>query len=193
MATIHSLASVTPSTVLQLRIELLNIEPLIWRRVQVPDTITLPRLHRTIQTVMGWSDGHLHEFEIAGEQYGIPDPDWPMGPPIISEARVRLLKCLGARKQFTYIYDFGDNWQHKIIVEKRLTGARMAHPLCIGGENACPPEDVGGAYGYSDFLEAIRSPEHPEYENYLSWCGGEFDPTQFDLVAVNQQLARIKL
>jgi len=191
--TIHRLPTGVSRSILQLRIELRGITPKIWRRVWVPDSITLPRLHRTIQAVMGWTDGHLHEFEIARERYGVPDPDWDSPNAPRSEARVRLANCLGGHKQFHYIYDFGDSWEHKIIVEKRLADDDMPHPLCIDGENACPPEDIGGAPGYADFLDAIGSPAHPEHEHYLSWCGGEFDPAKFNVLEVNKNLARIKL
>jgi hypothetical protein len=192
-ATIHRLPTGTVRPVLQLRIELLGITPKIWRRVWVPDTITLSRLHRTIQAAMGWTDSHLHEFEIARERYGVPDPEWDAPNAPRSEARVRLASCLGGHKQFHYLYDFGDSWEHKVIVEKRLVDDDLPHPLCVDGENACPPEDVGGAPGYADFLNAIESPAHPEHDHYLSWCGGEFDPAAFDLFEANKSLARIKL
>ena len=103
---------------LQLHIELTWIKPAIWRRVAVPERITLSKLHQVIQVVMGWSDTHLHEFEIAGESYGIPDPDW--GPSVVSEQRKTLTKVLYGSKTFRYVYDFGDNWEHRIKTERLL-------------------------------------------------------------------------
>jgi len=127
---------------LQLHIELTWIKPAIWRRVAVPERITLSKLHQVIQAVMGWSDTHLHEFEIAGESYGIPDPDW--GPPVVSEQRKTLTKVLYGSKAFRYVYDFGDNWEHRIKIERLLPAIACPHVLyCIDGANASPPEDVG--------------------------------------------------
>ena len=120
---------------LQLKIELAWIKPLIWRRVVVPESITLPKLHQVIQVAMGWMACHLHEFEIAGEHYGIPDPDFEWGEPVRSEQRVRLGTALGAAKSFRYTYDFGDDWEHRIKIEKRLPpipnwpSARSALPV----------------------------------------------------------------
>lgn len=184
---------IAPARSLLLRIELKWIEPLVYRRVLVPETITLGRLHRTIQAVMGWQDYHLHEFMIAGQRYGVPDPDWDDPGSVHPEARVRLARCLGRHKRFTYTYDFGDDWEHQIIVEKVLPPDQLPHPVCLDGEHACPPEDVGGSPGYTEFLEAVTNPGHPEHEHYLSWIGGHFDPTAFDLVDANRRLARIKL
>jgi hypothetical protein len=178
---------------LQLRIELADIKPVIWRRVVVPETITLTKLHRVIQAVMGWMDCHLHEFEIAGERYGIPDPDDPFGPPVLSEARAKLGVSLQGMKSFRYVYDFGDNWEHKIKVEKIMPPHSWPAPTCLGGANACPPEDVGGPYSYPEFVKAIADPPHPEHNDLLQWHGGPFDPTAFDLATIERRLASIKL
>jgi len=181
------------NSLLQLRIELAGLNPAIWRRVVVPDAMTLPKLHRVIQAAMGWSDSHLHEFEIGGKRYGTPDPDWGAGDAVTSEKRATLAGCLAGAKSFRYIYDFGDNWEHLIKVEKSLPlDAHPLCPLCLAGANACPPEDVGGPPGYIDFLDAVADTLHPEHENMLDWCGGEFDPEAFDLDRTNKQLRRIK-
>jgi hypothetical protein len=191
-ATVHRLPSGKTKNTLLLRIELLGTVPAVWRRISLPDTITLPRLHQTIQAVMGWSDCHMHEFEIAGVRYGEPDPDWYMPDPIISEKRVRLASVLGRHRKFHYVYDFGDHWAHQITVEKRLPDDGVPHPVCLDGENACPPEDVGGVPGYACFLEAISDPEHPDHEELREWCGDTFDPAAFNLQITNDWLARIK-
>ncbi|MCQ4322417.1 plasmid pRiA4b ORF-3 family protein [Stutzerimonas stutzeri] len=179
--------------VLLLYIELKWIEPAIWRRVAVSENITLGKLHTVIQRAMGWEGGHLHEFEIAGEHYGIPDPEgW--GPPVNPEARKTLIKALSGKKTFRYLYDFGDGWDHRIKVEKKLPADACPQvPYCIDGANACPPEDIGGGPGYVDFLEVMADPDHPEHEEMMQWHGGTFDPTVFDCNRVNQWLKEIKV
>ncbi|WP_420232884.1 plasmid pRiA4b ORF-3 family protein [Pseudomonas sp. ABY48] len=178
---------------LLLHIELKWITPTIWRRFAVPENITLGKLHHVIQVVMGWSDSHLHEFEIAGENYGMPDPDgW--GPTVNPEARKTLIKALNGKRTFNYLYDFGDSWHHRIKVEKTLPAIACPQvPYCIEGANACPPEDVGGGPGYEDFLEAMANPDHPEHDAIVEWHGETFDPTIFDCERVNQWFKRIKV
>lgn len=183
-----------PSPIYQLRIELQYLKPAIWRRVLVPASIKMPKLHVTILRSMGWQGGHLHEFVIGETNYGQLDPDYRDDPPLQREDRVTLDKALGALKTFRYVYDFGDDWEHKIKVEKVLpSDPALEHPLCVGGAHACPPEDVGGPPGYLEFLEAIRDPNHEEHASMLSWIGGAFDPMAFDVDEVNERLAEIKL
>lgn len=177
---------------LQLKIELAWIEPPVWRRVVVPATITLGKLHQVIQAAMGWTNSHLHEFEIAECRFGLPDPDWP--DDTVSEKRVTLAGALSGKKTFRYVYDFGDDWEHRIKVEKVLPpDDSLRYPICLDGANACPPEDVGGAPGYEDLRQALADPDHPERDDMLIWLGGEFDPAAFDLAKANQRLQRIKL
>lgn len=180
----------------QLRIELLDVQPLVWRRLLVPADITLPKLDRVIQTALGWTNSHLHEFVINGTRYAVLDPDWVDDLPHVDERRVVLHKALGMNTRcFDYVYDFGDDWHHLVLVEDLYPERpKSASPVqCIGGENACPPEDVGGARGYVEFLAAIADPRHEEHQNYLTWVGGRFDPAQFDRAAVDRTLAKIKL
>ncbi|HQT26501.1 MAG TPA: plasmid pRiA4b ORF-3 family protein, partial [Burkholderiales bacterium] len=131
-----------PSQMLQIYLELKWLEPAIWRRVIVPDTITLKQLHKTIQITMGWSDRHQHEFAIADKRYGTPESG-TQG--IFPEKNIRLCQCLGNLKTLSYIYDFGDYWEFNLRVEKN-PGLDTAdrYPICIGGARAAPPEDVGG-------------------------------------------------
>ena len=173
--------------VYQLKITLRDIKPPIWRRVQVKDG-TLSQLHNIIQTCMDWTNSHLHAFEIGGEQYGEPDPDGMMETE--DERKVKLSQVVTGRiKKFTYTYDFGDNWDHVIEVEKTLAAEPGVHyPRCVAGKRACPPEDCGGPWGYGDFLKAIQDPKHPEHEEMLEWAGGTFDPEQFDIDAINENL-----
>jgi hypothetical protein len=185
-----------PDWVWQLRIELLDVTPLVWRRLLVPADITLPKLDRVIQSALGWTNSHLHEFVINGTHYAVLDPDWVDDLPHVDERRVVLHDALGmGTRCFDYVYDFGDDWHHLVLVENRYPERRKsALPVqCIGGENACPPEDVGGAGGYVEFLAAIADPRHEEHQNYLTWVGGHFDPTRFDRAALNRALAKIKL
>lgn len=178
----------------QLHIELLYLEPAIWRRILVPATIKLPKLHVALLWTMGWAGGHLHEFVVGHDHYGIPDPNYDTPPLIQSEDRITLGAALGARKTFTYLYDYGDGWEHRVTVEKILPpDPGLKSPRCLAGANACPPEDVGGPPGYLDFLEAISDPKHDEHKAMLEWCGGSFDPTAFQLDDVNDTLRQIKL
>jgi hypothetical protein len=176
-----------PGVVYQLKITLRDIKPPIWRRVQVKDC-TLSQLHNIIQTCMGWDGYHLHSFEIGGEQYSEPDPDGMMETE--DERKVKLSQVVaGGIKKFTYTYDFGDNWEHVIQVEKTLEAeAGVRYSRCIIGKRACPPEDCGGPWGYAEFLEAIRDPKHERHEELLEWVGGEFDPEKLDIEAVNEEL-----
>ena len=176
-----------PSLIYRLKITLRDVKPPVWRRVELKDC-SLRRLHEIIQTCMGWSDSHLHSFQIGGEEYGEPDP---MGElEFHNEGKMKLSQVAAqGYKKFSYTYDFGDNWEHTIQLEKTAAPEPGVHyPRCTDGKRACPPEDCGGPWGYQDFLEAIQKPGHPEHEDMLEWIGGEFDPEKFDLEAVNQEL-----
>ena len=139
------------------------------------------------------TDSHLHEYEIARRRYGIPDEEWQTEP-ITDERRVRLQPLLEAGlRRFTYVYDFGDYWKHLVKVEDLLPPTTGSPPIvCIAGENACPPEDVGGVPGYANFLAILADPKHEEHADMQDWIGDPFDPTEFDLIAVNRILATIK-
>lgn len=182
----------TLKSIYQLKVTLRESHPPIWRRVLVPGSFSLYKLHRVIQLAMGWYDSHLHQYIIDGEYYSIPSPDdWE---PVIDERRHTLEKIAHDVKcKFIYEYDFGDSWEHEIVVEKIiLPEPKEKYPLCVQGKGACPPEDVGGVWGYAGFLEAIRDPEHKEHDSYLEWIGGEFDPKALDLDEINQALRRVK-
>jgi hypothetical protein len=171
----------------QLKVTLLDVRPPVWRRITVPATITLPDLHDAIQTAMGWTDSHLHEFEIGRIRYGRPDPDFASD--VRPEAGVRLLENVGEGERISYVYDFGDDWRHDVDVEKVLPpGAEV--PVCLAGRRRCPPEDVGGPLGYADFLAAYGDPAHPDHEDLRDWAGDSFEPDHFDAGEVT---ARLKL
>lgn len=184
-----------PKRVYQLKITLEDSKPKIWRRVLVPATITLGKLHQVIQLAMGWQGGHLHCFKIEDKTYSYPQPDtgWEDFSDI-DYRRITLTKVVPVEKaKFSYEYDFGDGWSHQIAVEKIFDAAEgMGSPVCVAGERACPPEDVGGVGGYAEFLKAISKPKHPEHAHYLEWIGYTFDPEAFDLDAVNAALTAIR-
>lgn len=179
----------------QIKVTLTRFKPAIWRRVQVGDDITLGTLHVIIQMVMGWGGGHLHQF-ILGKRpnlifIGSPSTfDDEMG----SEDEVTVKQVLPAAKsKMTYEYDFGDDWKHEILLEKIVSAEpKVYYPRCLAGEKACPPDDVGGVWGYANFLDAIKNPKHPEHKDLLDWVGGDFDPEKFDLEDVNKRLKNLK-
>jgi len=176
------------SPVYQLKVTLQSAKPPIWRRIQVRASATLPKLHDTIQVAMGWTDAHLHQFIINGVEYGQPDPDFT--DDMRSEQRITVERVVTTEKdRFVYEYDFGDSWTHLILLERILPPDPAVHyPRCVAGKRACPPEDVGGVWGYAAFLEAIGNSDHPEHDDMLAWCDGEFDPDAFSLDEVNQAL-----
>ena len=175
--------------VYQFKITLKDIKPLIWRRIWVPKTYTFWDFHVAIQDSMGWYDCHLHEFEIVNllsvtkTIIGIPNEDEDFANyKTLPGWKQKIADYFSKEnKSANYIYDFGDNWEHKIILEKILPKENnITYPLCIKGERACPPEDCGGSYGYEDFLKIIGDPDDEQHERMLEWIGGEFNPEHFD-------------
>ncbi|MGW0433082.1 plasmid pRiA4b ORF-3 family protein [Micromonospora sp. NPDC003197] len=169
-----------PRQIFQLKVSLTDVTPAVWRRVLVPGGYTLDRVHRVIQHVMGWRDCHLHCFDIDGLQYGEPDPDGESA--LRDELDARLDAVVGKGSRFRYTYDFGDWWEHGLVVED-VFGADPdeRYPVCIDGAQACPPEEVGGPFGYRVFLTAIADPTHPDHGLMRGWIDGrEFDPAAFD-------------
>jgi hypothetical protein len=173
--------------VYQLKVTLRDIRPPIWRRIQVTSDTNLQRLHQILQTVMGWYGGHLHEFNFFGDTYS--DPEGMEGE-VLDERKVTLGQLItGEKEKFHYLYDFGDSWEHEILVEKILPiekGTR--YPVCLAGKRACPPEDCGGAPGYENLLEALKDPSHPEHEEMFEWLPGDFDSEKFDIKSINVEL-----
>ena len=174
------------------RIELSDTDPLIWREVEVPTSITLKVLHDIVQAVMGWEDYHLWEFTIAKQRYALPmDDDW--GPtPRIDATKVRLRDLLKPRKTtIDYLYDFGGSWEHRLTVTRVRRGEQgVAYPRYIGGEWNAPPEDSGGIPGFYDKLETIADPEHSDHDDIVEWMG-EYDPKTIDELAIKVALGRI--
>ena len=179
--------------IFQLKISLDEIERPIWRRLRVPGDVSLFKLHFIFQIAMGWTNSHLHEFHIEDQYYGIPDEDgWDIRE-IKEEKEYRLEQVISSKGfQFSYLYDFGDSWEHTILIEDILEPVDSEiYPTCLDGASACPPEDVGGIWGYEVFLEAISDPDHPEHDGYLTWAGGSFDPDAFDRSRIDAELRNI--
>lgn len=181
---VSSALSTATGSVYQLKITLRGIKPPIWRRVLVDGSATLAEVHEAIQAAFGWWNYHLYEFEFGRTLYGIPDPDWDFGPPTRDARKTRLSKVAEAGTPFTYTYDFGDNWVHKVVVEKVVpASADVAVPACIDGRRAAPPEDCGGTWGYAELIEILADPTHPEHAARAEWAGewsGLNDPDSFD-------------
>jgi hypothetical protein len=175
-------------SIYQLKVTLQYSQPPIWRRLLIASTDNLEDVHITLQVALGWTNSHLHEFVKGREQYGIPDEDFPSD--MRDEADYRLDQVLKKEKdKLNYIYDFGDDWVHEVVLEKILPfESSKTLPVCLDGAHACPPEDVGGIPGYMMFLEAISDQSHPEHEDTLEWIGGDFDPGHFDLAEANDLL-----
>jgi len=173
----------------QIKVTLQGVKPPVWRRLLVPGSISLRKLHDILQVALGWTDSHLYLFEFQGQTYGVPDPDFAND--MRSDARVPLDQALVREKDaMIYEYDFGDGWRHKIVLEKIVHPTPETRvPLCIAGARACPPEDCGGIWGYANLLEAIADPSHPERAAMLEWLGDEFDPAHFSVEEVNAILA----
>lgn len=181
-----------PSVLYQFKITLLETNPPIWRRIQVPDG-TLDKLHEHLQTAMGWTNSHLHQFDIQGERYGDPEllgddfEDFE-GHDSTAIFVSDILPELGQQFAFNYEYDFGDSWEHEVLYEGSLpVEPGQTYPLCLEGERACPPEDVGGVWGFAEYLAALADPQHERHREYLKWSG-RFNPNRFDPKQATQQM-----
>lgn len=175
-------------TVFQFKITLLDTKPPIWRRIQVPATYNFYELHMAITDAMGWLDYHLHEFEIKDPRTGVEVKigiaskiDMDDYIPLDENKKSIATYFREPKDACRYEYDFGDYWVHRIVLEKILSREEgMSYPRCIKGKRRCPPEDVGGTYGYENFLSIMADPDHEEYEWTMSWCDGPYDPEEFD-------------
>jgi hypothetical protein len=178
-----------------LRIELKEIKPVIWRRFIVPSDIILDRLHDIIQIVMGFNDSHLHEFNIGGIKY-TEEPELEYmeeDDEILEEGLFALNKLVKLKDtEFEYLYDFGDNWSHSVILERTNYKLKQYETpvMCMAGKRACPPDDVGGVGGYENFCSIMTDKSHPEYKEYKTWFGYAYDPEFLDIDFINNQLLR---
>lgn len=213
------MARKSPARCYQLKVTLAGTKPPIWRRLIVPGDIRLHELHEVIQVAMPWTNSHLHQFIVKTDRPKLTNEqlaerycrgDWPsraeadglryLSDPSFEleesedETKVRLEELVPApRGKFVYVYDFGDNWEHLITVEKILPAdpGTTCRPHCTGGALACPPDDCGSIPGFYGMLEVIADPKHEEHEDMLEWLGGDFDPAHFDADEVNRHLAKL--
>ena len=179
------------SSVHTIKVALRGARPPIWRRLEVPSSSTLEQLHHIIQNAFGWYNCHLWVFETPLGEYGMTDPE--LGHRSAASKRLRDV-APRTSCQLRYTYDFGDDWQHDILVEDvKNAEPGTAYPRCITGRRACPPEDCGGIWGYEELVAILSDPEHGEHEERLEWLGlesaDEFDPADFDAAEVNTALS----
>lgn len=180
-------------SIARLKITLDGVAPKVIRRVEVPLKIRLDRLHLVIQAAMGWTNTHLYGFEAGGASWGEPDmEDFGGGPlPASKTTLVEVMEDVGT-KTIHYVYDYGDNWDHTIKVE-RIEDAvpDRAYPRLLKAEGRCPPEDVGGPPGYEMYLEAANDPEHAEHGWMIECYGGPHDPADPEIEAIVADLDRL--
>jgi hypothetical protein len=180
-----------PASVHQLKVTLLGLKPPIWRRIAVPSEMTLGELHYVLQLAMGWTDSHLHDFQIGNTTYGDPEMLQELGDADEWDATLADV-APRAKSRIRYMYDFGDSWEHDIQVEKvGPPEAGVRYPVVLAGARAGPPDDCGGVWGYADLLVILADPDHLEHDDMMEWAGGPIDPEAFDLEDVNERLARM--
>jgi hypothetical protein len=179
----------TPSKpeAVSLKVTLRGIKPPIWRRLLVPGVTTLAQLSLYLQAAMEWAGHHLHLFDIAGREYGDPQT-------VDQVADERRMTINGLRRagvsRFQYIYDFGDNWEMTVVIEKKTPPRENSEiPVCVDGRRSGPPENSGGPEGYDDVLKIIVDPTHPDHDDWIVEVGDDFDPETFDIDIVNTVLA----
>ncbi len=180
-----------PGSIYQLKITLKDISPPIWRRVQVASNTPLGKLHEVIQRAMGWTNSHLHAFRIGNDMYGPPDPDGEGQD--IDYRKIKLEDIAAEKERFSYEYDFGDGWEHEIVVEKLGSPEPgVKYPICLAGKRSRPPEDCGGPFGYAELLKILADPKHEEHEERKEWVGDYFKPEKFDLAYVDKEVRNPK-
>jgi hypothetical protein len=182
---------------LQIEVTLYRVRPEIRRRLLVPANARLDWLHAVLQVAMGWNNSHLHRFNVNGRLYSNTQhhfAEYEDDPVILEEADFKLGDVVyGEGALFSYEYDFGDDWQHQVVVERVLppdSGVPRA-ALCTDGQRACPPEDCGGSWGYEELLSALRNRRHPEHARMRQWVGREFDAEAFDIAYTNLWLRKL--
>lgn len=188
-------ASAKQAPVYHLTVSLEGIEPAIWRRLQVPGNASLGWLHAVLQVAMGWTNSHMHQFNVGERLYSDPRVETDDDLGVLDENVTAVMETAPRVKSaFLYEYDFGDSWEHWVIVEKVLDPDPAASTVaqCLDGARACPPDDCGGAFGYANLLEIIMDPKHEEYEEMMEWLGGKFDPEAFDRDKINKYLKKLR-
>ncbi|MCF8378618.1 MAG: plasmid pRiA4b ORF-3 family protein [Bacteroidales bacterium] len=175
--------------ILELKIDLINTNPKIWRRIQLNSDTSLNELHHIIQISMGWTNSHLYSFKIDEIEYSLPEYNYDF----ISYGDSRSYKIMDfADESFEYLYDFGDYWEHTIQIVRKIEGQKLINPVCLDGQATCPPEDVGGIHGFKEFKEIMKDKTHPERDSYIEWYGSVFNPDKINLEVINRNLANLK-
>ena len=177
-------------TVARLKVTLDDVEPKVLRRIEVPADIKINRLHLILQAALGWTNSHLYEIRVKDVRYGVPDPEWPES---MRDARkAKLIDVLEGAKSLHYLYDFGDGWEHTVKVEA-LTAREpdVAYPRLIEASGRCPPEDVGGPWGYGDLIEALQDPNSQRHAEMREWVGDDYDPHKFDAESLEADVAAL--
>jgi Plasmid pRiA4b ORF-3-like protein len=175
------------------RIELNGIEPIIWRRVQVPLTTSLKGLHDVIQAVMPFENYHLFRFDVGDKRFGIPNPEWDHVHETLDAKNIKLGALVERGvSTFSYTYDFGDDWRHSVTIESvNAADSTLDYPRFIDGSGRAPPEDVGGIPGFEEFLDAMTKPRHPEHQRLTKWYGGPFDPDDLNLPLISERIGKL--
>jgi hypothetical protein len=176
----------------QVQIVLKGAKPKIWRRILVFPTLLLSDFHKIIQVTMGWTNSHLHQFKKNGKFFTARhknDDLWDEMDNIDYRFMILSDFLKKEKEKIVYEYDFGDAWEHDIILEKILpVEDNVSYPVCIAGKMCCPPEDCGGIWGFANMLDILKQPKHEEYDSYIEWLGGNFDPKYFDISKINEIL-----
>jgi hypothetical protein len=184
--------AIFPVGVIEIKITLDNTNPTIWRMVSVPASITFFDLHHIIQISMGWKNSHLFEFKVGDYKIGYIDPNEAFEDTADAN-KVTLDLLLKEGTIFSYLYDFGDGWEHTVAVEQfNHKEDGKSYPICIDGQLACPPEDSGGVHGFYDKLEILKDKKHPEYAFVKQWVGRGYNPEKFNIEKVNKELPKFR-
>ena len=180
------------ATIAHLKITLDDVKPSVLRRIEVPFDIRLDRLHMTIQAAMGWTNSHLYEIRGGGVGWSPPDPDAGWGGDFMDARKARLgdiLEDIGT-KTLKYLYDFGDGWEHTIKIERLIDPEPgMLYPRLIEAKGHCPPEDVGGPWGYGELLEALADPSNERHGELKEWLADDFNPHVVDIDWLSKDVA----
>jgi hypothetical protein len=178
------------SQIIRLKISLDGMKPPVWRRIEVLADTTLDDLHLIVQVAMGWESCHLYAFRTPLGQWSSTDPDFGIADALSAETTtLAQLRRRGGARKFGYVYDFGDDWEHTVQVEAVLAGESGArYPRLLKAKGACPPEDVGGVWGYAAVLEAIADVKHEQHKQMIEWYGPDLDPTKVDEAALRRRL-----
>jgi Plasmid pRiA4b ORF-3-like protein len=179
-------------TIARLKITLNDVKPAVLRRIEVPFDIRLDRLHLAIQAAIGWTNTHLYEIRARDVGWGIPDREWGDGTLDARKARLdNVLEDVGT-KTLRYLYDFGDGWEHTIKVERLIDPeVGVIYPRLIEANGRCPPEDVGGPWGYAELLKAIGDPKHERHAEFREWVADDFDPNIVDAAQLAEDVATL--